>query len=131
MNGSQKGEDDCLKQNEIDMATGMKTGGRQKGVPNKVTAETKAWVQQLIDGNKKQFEKDLNELEPKDRLMILERLMQYVIPKQQAISVEAQIQTEYAELQKLLESAPDEVVDLLTERIKSIMDQQNEAEQKR
>jgi hypothetical protein len=40
-------------------------------------------------------------------LIILEKLMQYCIPKQQSISVEAQIQAEYAALEKLLNTASD------------------------
>lgn len=60
--------------------------GRPKGVPNKMTTEVRQWLSLLIDKNRKQVEKDLKELEPKERLQMLEKLMQYVIPKQQAVS---------------------------------------------
>ena len=63
------------------------------------------------------MEKDLDKLEPKDRLIILERLLQYSIPKQQSISVEAQIQAEYDALEKLLNNAPTEAINELTERL--------------
>ena len=62
--------------------------GRPKGKPNKVTQETRAWLSAVIDKNRKQMERDLKALEPKDRLQMLEKLMQYVIPKQQATTVE-------------------------------------------
>ena len=62
-----------------------KTGGRQKGTPNKVTASVKGWISCLIDKNRKQFEKDLKAVEPLERLQMLEKLMPYVVPKQQAI----------------------------------------------
>ena len=39
-------------------------------------------------GDRKQIEQDLQALEPKDRIAMLERLMQYVLPKQQAIKAE-------------------------------------------
>ena len=91
--------------------------GRPKGVPNKITSELKEWIQQIIDGNRSKFEKDLKGLEPKDRLVIIERLMQYVIPKQQSISVEAQIQAEYEQLEKLLNNAPDGAINKITEKI--------------
>ena len=39
--------------------------GRPKGVPNKVTGTVKEWIQQVIDGNRKRFEKDLLALEPR------------------------------------------------------------------
>jgi sulfur relay (sulfurtransferase) DsrF/TusC family protein len=76
----------------------------------------RAWVEYLINKNLSKMEKDLKKLEPKDRLVILERLMQYTIPKQQSISVEAQIQAEYASLEKLLSNA-DEVIKEITERV--------------
>lgn len=63
-------------------------GGRQKGTPNKVTASVKEWLSQLIDKNRRQMERDIKDLEPKDRLQVLERLMQYVVPKQQAVQAE-------------------------------------------
>lgn len=57
-------------------------GGRAKGTPNKVTASIKQWLSELIDNNRLQIEQDLKNLPPKDRLQMLEKLMQYVIPKQ-------------------------------------------------
>lgn len=59
-------------------------GGRAKGTPNKTTATVKDWLASLIDKNREQVEADLQALDPKDRLQMLERLMQYVVPKQQA-----------------------------------------------
>lgn len=100
--------------------------GRPKGKPNKVTSELKGWIQEVIDGNRSKFEKDLKELEPKDRLTIMERLLQYIVPKQQAISMEAQVELEYKELEKLLDKAPDKVVDALLERMNKITNNEDE-----
>ena len=94
--------------------------GRPKGIPNKTTSDLKNWINQLVDGNKEQFEKDLKKLDPKERLTIIERLMQYVIPKQQSVSVEAQIQAEYEQLERLLNNAPDDAINKITERIISL-----------
>lgn len=58
-----------------------KTGGRTAGTPNKVTGALKEFLVSLINQNKQQIEADLRELSPKDRLIILERFLQYVIPK--------------------------------------------------
>jgi hypothetical protein len=96
--------------------TNNKTG-RPKGAPNKVTTDLRKWVECLIDKNLKKMERDLKQLEPKDRLIILEKLMQYSIPKQQSISVEAQIQAEYGALEQLLSNAPDEAIKKITERV--------------
>ena len=65
-----------------------KTGGRKIGTPNKETGTVKEWIAELIDKNRAQMEQDLAELEPKDRLLIFEKLMQYVVPKQQSVGVE-------------------------------------------
>ena len=62
-----------------------KTGGRKKGTPNKITGSVKDWLSQLIDKNRLQIEKDIKALEPKERLQILEKFMQYTIPKMQSV----------------------------------------------
>ncbi len=61
-------------------------GGRAAGTPNKVTGTLKSWITDLINCNRSQMEKDLKNLDPKDRLMFLEEMMQYVIPKHAAPS---------------------------------------------
>ncbi len=100
--------------------------GRPKGKPNKSTSETKAWINQLIEDNRDQVAKDLKKLEPKDRLAIIEKLIQYVVPKQQSISVEAQIQAEYDSLERLLKEAPEEAIEEITRRIISLNELNNE-----
>jgi len=62
-------------------------GGRAAGTPNKVTGTLKSWITDLINCNRSQMEKDLKNLDPKDRLMFLEKMMQYVIPKHAAQQV--------------------------------------------
>lgn len=85
-------------------------GGRAKGTPNKITSTVKDWISQLIDDNRGQIEKDIKELSPKDRLQVFEKLMQYVIPKQQ--SVKANV-----DLSELSDSQLDLIVDELTKNI--------------
>lgn len=85
-------------------------GGRAKGTPNKVTANAKEWLTKLLDKNRKQIEKDLKQLEPKDRLQMLEKLMQYVIPKQQAVSAKV----DYA---RLTDNQLDDIINELTKDI--------------
>ena len=85
-------------------------GGRAKGTPNKVSSTVKDWISQLIDDNRVQIEKDIKKLSPKDRLQMFEKLMQYVVPKQQ--SARADI-----DLSKLSETQLDLIVDELTKYI--------------
>lgn len=65
--------------------------GRPKGTPNKITQDMRQWLTAVIENNREQMEQDLKAIDPKDRLIILERLMQYVIPKQQSVSAEVGI----------------------------------------
>lgn len=68
----------------------IKTGGRQKGSPNKVTSAVKECISKVLTDytNSETFLKDFAELEPKERLMIAEKLMNYVVPKMQSVAVE-------------------------------------------
>ena len=67
-----------------------KTGGRKKGTANVITRFTKERLAGIIDHytSTGQLDDDLLMLEPKDRLMIMERFMQYTIPKMQAVSID-------------------------------------------
>jgi len=91
--------------------------GRPKGVPNKVNGNLREMIQKIIEDNIDSINDDLTNLEPKDRLVILERLMQYIIPKQQSVSVEAQIQAEYEAIERLLDKVPNEAIEAITERL--------------
>lgn len=87
-----------------------KTGGRVKGTPNKVTYSLKEWITSLIDKQRTQIEQDLQRLEPKDRLQVIEKLMQYVIPKQAAQQVKLDFDSMTDEqLQRLVEEMTKEV----------------------
>lgn len=95
-----------------------KTGGRKRGTPNKVTADVREWIASIIDNNRAQIKRDLKELEPKDRLLFLEKLMQYVIPKRQAAQLT---------LDKLTEADITEISNSLLDSIET--DNDNEAQQ--
>jgi hypothetical protein len=59
--------------------------GRPPGVPNKITAEVRSFLSDLISNNLDQLKKDFQSLEAKDRLIITERLLSYVIPNIQIL----------------------------------------------
>ena len=63
----------------------LKTGGRAKGTPNKVTADLREWISDLLNNNKSVFETDLEKLEPQQRVAIFEKLLSYAIPKMQSV----------------------------------------------
>lgn len=72
------------------MALGKKTGGRKKGTPNKSTMLGKEVIVSLLSDYARSglMASDFMALDPKDRLVIAERLMQYYMPKMQATAID-------------------------------------------
>jgi hypothetical protein len=62
------------------MATGIKTGGRTKGTPNKTTSEIREHYQRLITDNLDLLDNDLKALEPVQRLKTIIELSKFVLP---------------------------------------------------
>ncbi|MFV5692059.1 hypothetical protein ACM55K_08545 [Flavobacterium sp. LT1R49] len=62
------------------MATGIKTGGRTKGVVNKTTSELRERFTLLIDNNFDKLQTDIDLLEPKDRIRVILELAKFVVP---------------------------------------------------
>jgi len=87
-----------------------KTGGRQSGTPNKVTTDLRQWVNDVLNKNQKQFERDLKKLEPQQRVTILEKMLVYALPKMQ--SVEAKI-----DLNQLSDEQLNTIIKELTKEI--------------
>jgi hypothetical protein len=65
--------------------TGIKTGGRIKGTPNRNTTEIREQFQSLITDNLEQLNTDLKALEPKDRIKAIIDLSKFVLPTLKAI----------------------------------------------
>jgi hypothetical protein len=63
------------------MARGVKTGGRQKGTPNKVTGTVREMISQSISTELESLPKLLKQLEPKERMDTIIKLLPYLIPK--------------------------------------------------
>lgn len=55
--------------------------GRPKGTPNKITADLREFIGLLLNDNLEQLRADFEKLEGKDRLIVMERLLSYVLPK--------------------------------------------------
>ena len=68
-----------------------KTGGRIKGTPNKVTKDIRESYQLLIEKSLDRLESDLMELTPKERIEVLIKLSEYVVPK--LTKIEANLET--------------------------------------
>ena len=59
-----------------------KIGGRPKGVPNKMTADLKSRIAQIVQDGFDAIESDLAELEPKDRVGAYLKMLEYLLPRQ-------------------------------------------------
>ena len=73
---------------------GQKTGGRKKGTPIKITSDTKTAIAELLQNyaTSGDMEKDFKAIKsPKERLLIAEKFTQYIVPKQQAITADLDV----------------------------------------
>lgn len=84
---------------------GKKTGGRVKGIPNKTTRTQREILSEITRDyyNSKRFKDDLTDIEPRDRLLIMEKLTGYVVPKMQSTTIDATVETRKTIEDKLLE----------------------------
>ena len=102
-----------------------KTGGRQKGTPNKTTASLKEWIASVIDGQRDQFVKDLAKLTPFERVKIVAGLLPFITPKQQSVEMDAQVKHDAELISRSLADAPDEYIELIADKVAG--DEQDEA----
>ena len=65
--------------------TGKKFGGRQKGTPNKLTKELRSVLKDVLYEEIDRLPERLNELETKERLELVIKLMPFVFPKVQSV----------------------------------------------
>ena len=66
------------------MANGFKSGGRKKGVENKVTSDIREKFNQLLTDSLETISDDLKELSPKDRINLLLQLSKFILPQLKA-----------------------------------------------
>lgn len=97
--------------------------GRPKGSPNRVTGTVKEWIASIIDGNREQFEDDLKKLDAGERVRVISNLLPFVVPKLQSASAQELLEVEYKKLEELLDTAPDEAIILISERINKLKDE--------
>ena len=66
--------------------TGQKFGGRQKGTPNKLTKELRSLLKDILYDELVNIEDRLNDLETKERIELVIKLMPFVFPKVSMVS---------------------------------------------
>lgn len=60
----------------------------RKGVENKVNIELREKIKLIVNNNLETIEKDLEQLEPKDRLNVLMQLLKFTLPTYKQIEIE-------------------------------------------
>lgn len=73
------------------MAKGIKTGGRELGTPNKSTDELRQTVQSFIENNLDSMQANFDLLEPKEKLLFIEKMLNFSLPRLQATQLTAQV----------------------------------------
>jgi hypothetical protein len=66
--------------------TGLKYGGREKGTPNRLTKELRAILKEVLHKELETIGELLEQLEPKERLEVLIKLMPFVFPRMNTMS---------------------------------------------
>lgn len=84
-----------------------KGSGRKKGTPNRITTKTREVIYKVTSEyfNSEEFEEDLKTLDPKERLLVMEKLLNYSVPKLQSTTVGLTTETEKTIEDKLKELA--------------------------
>lgn len=86
-----------------------KTGGRKPGTPNKVPAEAKEILAEIVNKNAEKAQKMLDMIvEPKEWIYAYIKLSEFVIPKKAAVQVSAESKT--SDLRSELEEMTDKEI---------------------
>ena len=72
------------------MALKMKTGGRQKGTPNRTTKNIKEAINLIVSNNIDRLQDDIDSLEPKERIKVIIDFLPFVVPKLQSVQTDAE-----------------------------------------
>ena len=84
------------------------------------------FIGKIIDDNRGRIIEDLQELDPYQRLLFIERLINYVLPKQSSVDIQSQIEAEYKALEQLIDNAPDEFVDRITDKVLKLQEKKQD-----
>jgi hypothetical protein len=60
----------------------------REGVPNRTTNEVRKAFQLLVENNLPKMQKDLDSLEPKDRIKFMLDMAKFILPQLQSISID-------------------------------------------
>lgn len=87
--------------------------GRPKGATNKVTTDLRKAISGFIDKNWKTVQKDFDNMEAKERLQFIDKMLAYSLPKLQAVQIEADVNTTLNKIDALHPNEANEIFDKL------------------
>lgn len=96
--------------------------GRPIGAKNKKNTMLADRLRDIVENNIDTIQNDIDSLPPDERIKAISALLPYVLPKQQAVSIDAQLNAEYKILQNMIETAPSEYVEKIAERVLFLSD---------
>jgi len=67
--------------------------GRPVGTTNKSTNKLRDWITDFLEENKDRVKEDFLLLEPKDRIVLFEKLLKYSLPTLQATTLSTEFET--------------------------------------
>lgn len=68
--------------------------GRPQGATNKTTEELRNTIQSFIENNIQLMQENFDLLEAKDKLLFIEKMLNYTLPRMQATQLDAKINDE-------------------------------------
>ncbi len=100
--------------------------GRPKGTPNKVTADLKQWVSDILNNGKERFAKYVEQLPPDEYIRTFTMLLNYALPKMASTTPDELLRKEKEMLQELILSLPDEMVNRVSTRLLELQNKEND-----
>lgn len=101
-------------------------GGRKKGSLNATTRTQREWLDSVLTDGRDKFADSMKKLPPTEYVKAYLSLLPYVTPRQsQNINFDAQLKAEYKRIEQLMESAPDEFVEKVAEKLLQMQNENN------
>lgn len=76
----------------FEKGTSGNPGGRKPGTPNKINQQLRETITDFLECNFQKIIDDFEDLNPKDRVKLYCDLLQYGLPKLQAVQIESEIE---------------------------------------
>lgn len=101
----------------------QRLGGRQKGTPNHTTAEQRQWLNKFLTDQRADFVECYELVPPEKRCNLYLKAMEFLVPRPQQITLDGEIKA----LENLLQTAPQQAIEQIAEKIYQLNQMHNES----